>query len=189
MRPDDFDVARRFGLMLAALLLALVMSLASCGPGVVGTGDGNAPMPVADATVCNEDFGATLSCPVGTGSNVAVGTDDVTWSDADDQGAAATVGARFTGNNLALEQPCAGLRFDGRFTLLDDGRRAFAGSYVDAASRETKTGFVWVSLEDSATSRLRLQLVDADGVARHGPWVLRRDRTTPTFVACPSTTS
>jgi hypothetical protein len=185
MRSDDYHLARRLGLMVAALLLAIVMSLASCGPGVVGTGDGNAPVPVADATVCSEDFGASLSCPVGTGSNAAVGTDDVTWSDADDQGAAATVGARFSGNNLSLEQPCARLRFDGRFTLLEDGRRAFAGSYVDAASSTARTGFVFVTLVAGGTPGLSLQLVDADGAARNGPWVLRPDRTAPTFAACP----
>lgn len=190
MRTDDF-YARRLGLIVAALVLAIVVSLASCGPGVVGTGDGNAPVPVAavsDAAVCSEDFGASLSCPTGNGSSVAIGTDNVTWSDADDQGAGATVGARFEGNNLTLEQPCMALRFEGRFRLLDDGRRAYAGNYVDRASPNARTGFVFVAVE-AGTSRLRLQLVDADGTTRHGPWVLRADRTPPGFAACTSGTS
>ena len=188
MRTEDAAyVARRLGLVLAAVVLAIVMSLASCGPGVGGTGDGNAPVPaaVADATVCSEDFGASLSCPAGSGGNVSVGTEDVTWSDANDQGAGATAGARFAGNNLALEEPCAQLRFDGRFARLEDGRRAFAGTYVDAASATPRAGFVFVSVVAGNTSALSLELVDADGTVRHGPWVLRADRTLPSYAACP----
>ncbi len=184
MRTDDLEGARRLGLVIAALLLAIVMSLASCGPGVVGTGSGSAPVPLADAQVCSADFAASLSCPPANGNATMAGTDATTWSDAGNTGADATVSAVFTGNDLVLEQPCVALRFEGRFTLLEGGQRAFAGTYVDSTSAQSRTGFVFVTPEAGDPLRLSLRLVDAEGVTRHGPWVLRPASAGPIFAAC-----
>jgi hypothetical protein len=136
--------------------------------------------------VCIADFAASLSCPPTNGSSTTAGTDAVTWSDADAGTAAAgaTVSAVFTGNDLVLEQPCTALRFEGRFTLLEDGRRAFVGMYVDATSTQARTGFVFVMPDAGDTSRLSLRLVDAEGTTRHGPWVLRLSSAGSTFTSC-----
>ncbi len=180
----DRQPLRRVGLVLAALVLALLMALASCGPGVVGTGTG-APVPSAAAAVCGAEFASSLSCAGTTdGNGASAGTAPVEWSDAVSGGPGATVVVRLTGNQLELEQPCAQLRFEGTWSVLDDGRRAFAGTYTDRESVAPRPGFVTVTPDVQDARLLTLELFDAEGVLRHGPWVVRRGEGEVSVAAC-----
>jgi hypothetical protein len=184
MNPDaDRQLFRRLGLVVAALLMVALTSLSSCGPGVVGTGTG-APVPSADAALCGSEFSSSLSCG-GTADNGAdPGTAPVVWSDAAARTDGASVVIRLTGHRLELEEPCTQLRYDGRWSLLEDGSYAFAGSWTDALLRDPQPGFVTVRADAVDPSLLELRLVDAAGALRHGPWFVRRGDAVPAVAAC-----
>jgi hypothetical protein len=189
MKTDDNLFVRRarsVGLCrLATLLLAALFALVACGPGVVGTGTGSAPVPTASADVCAvSSLGTTLDCAA-TGGAPEGGTEPVVWSDADAQGANASARANVSGNNIVLVVPCRGLRFEGTWSVLSDGSTAFAGAYVDAASSLARVSILRVSAASSgaSSSLVQAQLID-DAATTVGTWTLARTQGTPTFAAC-----
>jgi hypothetical protein len=162
--------------------------LMACGAGVVGTGTGSAAVPVADAALCSSDFGASLECVTtgGSGAPPAAGTATVFWSDAKVQGNVTSVLAEVKDDQIVLQVPCTGLRFEGRWSLLSDGTHAFAGTSVSASTVEPQAGVLRVTPDDTDPLRLHVQLLDSAGDSQGGPWELVRTDSRPAFAACKS---
>lgn len=112
------------------------------------------------------------------------GTATVIWSDANPQGDGVSVIAEVTGDQIVLQAPCSGLRFEGRWSLLSDGSHAFAGTYVTPSTVELQVGMLHVTPDNTDPLRLHVQLFDSAGDVQGGPWELMRTDSRPAFAAC-----
>jgi hypothetical protein len=160
---------------MALTALALVV-LQACGPGVggSGTGQGLDAFGASAAPLCGSEIASALACPAGTAapgasaSAGASGTDTVYFADTLTDSQADTGGSRVTvtvqGDSIALDAPCAGLRFRGQWGLLAGQAARFYGLNGDGASAQPAQ--LRASLDGGG---LLLTLLDANGNLLLGP--------------------
>jgi len=112
---------------LAPLWMLGALLFAGCGPGVGGTGTGDAAFEafgVSAAPVCGGTVAAQLACPSTPAGPVAVGTLPVQFVDA-----AGQVVLQVNGNLATLDASCLRLHFSGEFGSGTAGVQGFFGSY------------------------------------------------------------
>jgi hypothetical protein len=150
--------------MLAALVLA------GCGPGVGGTGTGDAAFAAFGASaspVCGGDVATVLVCP----STPAVpppasGTLQVQFADA-----AGQIVLELDGNLARLDDSCLKLRFRGEFGTVAGAAQGFFGSYeLDNNALDALAALSTVP----AGGALTIELTDLAGQKVVGPVLLRR---------------
>lgn len=152
--------------MLGALLLA------GCGPGVGGTGTGDAAFAAFGASaapVCGGSVAAELSCPSAPAVPVPPGgTLPVQFVDA-----AGQVVLELNGNLAQLDASCLHLHFNGEFGTGTGGLQGFFGSYeIDGNGVDVLAALSTVPLVGGGA--LTIELRDVDAAAVVGPVLLRR---------------
>lgn len=156
-----------------ALLVVLLLLLAGCGPGLGGTGTGDAPVPGANvpggfsaSALCEAPLGAPLGCAAGASADGSAGS---TWVDV------ATGGQRrlqVQGNAATWLDTCAALHFDGDWGRdANDLLRFWGSTLADGAlAREPAS----LALTPQADGSLLLQRFDAAGQPAGAALLLRR---------------
>ncbi len=178
------------GACTSALAAVLVLiALAGCGGGVVGTGsgtgdDGTKDLQFTPLGVCAADF-ADLGLRCSTISpDPFRGTSTVQWSDAD-KSRDATVLAILEGNSASLQAPCLQLAFLGSWGELSDGKVGFVGRYFSPQAPEGRPAVVRVVPAPTEPTAVGwLEMVDANGGTLYGPWLMRRTDGTVSFTSC-----
>jgi len=154
--------------------IGAMLSFAGCGPGVGGTGTGDAALNAFGASaapVCTSALASALACaqaPAASSAGGSIGTLPVQFVDA-----AGQVTLEIDGNLAKLEASCLRLRFDGEFARNAAGAEGFFGSYeVDANGIDVLA--VVTAVPVSGTGTLTTELRGVDGHAVVGPVSLRR---------------
>ena len=104
-----------------------MLVFAGCGPGVGGTGTGDAAFAAFNAmpaSVCNGAIAGDLACPSLPAGPAPTGTLPLQFVDA-----AGQVTLELNGNLAKLEASCLRLRFSGEFGVGTGGAQGFFGSY------------------------------------------------------------
>ncbi len=156
---------------LASAWMLATLLLTGCGPGVGGTGTGDAAFEafgVSAASVCIGPVAAELACPSLPAGPVAVGTLPVQFVDA-----AGQVTLQVSGNLATLDASCLRLHFSGEFGSRASGAQGFFGSYQIGGN-----GFdVLAALSTvpaAGGGALTIELRDVDGRVAVGPMLLQR---------------
>ena len=153
--------------VLRGLALALAFGcfaiLGGCGPGVGGTGTGNAESTAAQLgaslePVCASELAAVLSCP-NAPATTASGTAVVWFADAAE---GARVLVRVQGNQLDLDIACDGLHFEGLWAAVPGQSARFFGPALIAPASDSVPSTLTA---ERLGSGLVLQLYDAKGAA------------------------
>ncbi|MEO8922980.1 MAG: hypothetical protein ABI330_09190, partial [Caldimonas sp.] len=112
----------------AGAWMLAVLVLAGCGPGVGGTGTGDAAFAAFGASaapVCGGAVAAVLSCPAAPAvPPPTTGTLPVQFTDA-----AGQIVLELDGNLAQLDDSCLKLHFSGEFGTAAGGAPGFFGSY------------------------------------------------------------
>ena len=161
---------------LALWLLAATAMLGGCGPGVGGTGTGDAAdalgaFGATAASVCAGELAAVLACAAptggggggggGTAAAPAPGTAPVYLADTID---GRRVVLSVQGNLIELHAPCARVRFRGQWgTIAGQAARFYGSTEQDGASTPATLQAV------VRGSGLELTLVDTQGRVLLGP--------------------
>jgi hypothetical protein len=160
---------RRAGL--ASLWMLGMLLFAGCGPGVGGTGTGDAAFEAFGASaapVCSGVVAAQLACPSLPAGPVPAGTLPVQFVDA-----AGQVTLQVNGNLATLDASCLRLHFSGEFGTGTGGTQGFFGSYQIGGN-----GFdVLAALSTvpaAGGGALTVELRDVDGRAAVGTVLLQR---------------
>jgi hypothetical protein len=156
----------------SAWILGGLLLLAGCGPGLGGTGTGDAAFAAfgaASTPVCGGAVAAALACPSApaTPSGSSVGTLPVQFADA-----AGQIVLELNGNVAQFDDACLRLHFSGEFGTTNGGAQGFFGSYQIAA-----TGIDVLAALTAVTAPgggLTVELQDVGGVAIVGPLLLQR---------------
>lgn len=150
-----------------------VLLLAGCGPGVGGTGTGNAAFTAFDVhavSVCNGALAAELGCtpPPAAMGPVGAGTPPVRYADA-----AGQIVLELGGNLATLDALCQRLHFSGEFGVSAGGIEGFYGTYdVDGAGM---SGLAALSAAPVAGGgAIAVELRDAGGRTVVAPVLLQR---------------
>ncbi|MGZ5237334.1 MAG: hypothetical protein ACXWCV_13560 [Caldimonas sp.] len=144
-----------------------------CGPGVGGTGTGDAALAAfsaSAASVCGGAIAAELSCsaPSGPAGPAAPGTLPVQFVDA-----AGRITLDLNGNLARLDSSCLRLRFSGEFGNGTGGTQGFFGSYeIDGNGVDVLAALSAVPV--AGAGALTIELRDIDGRVALGPVLLRR---------------
>jgi hypothetical protein len=152
--------------LLGALLLA------SCGPGVGGTGTGAVAFTAfgaSPAPVCGGSVAPDLACPsVPAGPVPPGGTLPVQFVDA-----AGQVVLELNDNFAQLDASCQHLHFNGEFGTAGDGSQGFFGSYeINGNGLDVLAALSTTPVAGGGA--LTIQLRDEDGQAAVGPVLLQR---------------
>ena len=147
--------------------------LAACGPGVGGSGTGGTldPLPALGASaqgLCASDLAPLLDCGPGAvgAPTPGPGTGTVYFTDTID---GRRVLVRLEGNTIALDVPCAGLRFSGTWASIGGQAARFYGF------TGPDTALMPATLEARITGNsLQLTLRDAAGLVLLGPVLVTR---------------
>jgi len=154
----------------SASTLAMLL-FTGCGPGVGGTGTGDAAFnafSVSAAPVCNGAIAAELACVSSPAGPVGTGTLPVQFVDA-----AGQVTLDVNGNLARLGASCLRLRFSGEFGMGTGGAQGFYGSYaIDGKGVDVLAALSAVPLAGGGA--LTIELRDSDGRVAVGPVLLRR---------------
>jgi hypothetical protein len=158
-----------------ALLVAMLLLLAGCGPGLGGTGTGEAPVPGANvpggfsaSSLCDEPLGAALGCAPGA---TASGSPGSTWVDT------ITGGQRqlqTLGNAATWRDNCAALLLDGVWGRDGAGTLRYWGSTLADGASEREPGSLALALQPDGS--LVAQRFDAADQAVGAALPLRRAR-------------
>lgn len=164
--------AARAGLMLAVLLL-----LQACGPGLGGTGTGAmygpADFGAQRASACDSVLATALGCPDVVASQPAVELREFAGLDG-----AAGLRLLLDDRQAWLQATCAGLSFEGEWGQRISGEQGFFGSVLVAGSSESRPAWLEVTPAEAAggdaPARLAVTLRTSEGEALLGPtWVQR----------------
>src|SRR5450755_4358736 len=152
--------------MLGTLLFA------GCGPGVGGTGTGDAAFAAFGASaapVCSGVVAAALACPSApAGPPPPTGTLPVQFADA-----AGQIVLALNGNVVQLDDSCLKLHFSGEFGTAAGGAQGFFGSYeIDHNGFDVLAALSTVSVAGGGA--LMVELHDVDGRVAVGPVLLQR---------------
>ncbi len=152
--------------MLAALLFA------ACGPGLGGTGTGDAAFAAFGASaapVCGGVVAGALACPSApAGPPPSTGTLPVQFADA-----AGQVVLELNGNLARLDDSCLKLHFSGEFGTAAGGVQGFFGSYeIDNNGLDVLAALSAVPAAGGGA--LTIELHDVQGLPVVGPVLLRR---------------
>lgn len=163
----------------AAATWFMLVALAGCGAGVVGTGSGTddegGDIRYTPGAVCKAPFAEVGLVCESAGKDPSSGTTPVQWTDANKTNEGAAVLATLEGNRIVLQVPCSEMVFLGQWGSLEDGSFAFVGRYVSPqapASRPAITVLLPAPNEPDAVGWL--QVLDATGSELFGPWLVRR---------------
>jgi hypothetical protein len=153
--------------MLGALLVV------GCGPGVGGTGTGDAAFAAFGASaapVCGGNVAATLACPSAppVGPVSPGGTLPVQFVDP-----AGQVVLELNGNVALLDASCQHLHFSGEFGTGTNGSQGFFGSYEINGSGPDVLAALSTTPVVGGTA-LTIELRDVTGQAVVGPVLLQR---------------
>jgi len=149
-----------------------MLLVAGCGPGVGGTGTGEAPFGafgVSAASVCNGAIAVALACPAPSlpAGPAATGTQPVQFVDA-----AGQVTLEVNGNLAKLDASCLRLHFSGEFGKGTGSNEGFFGSYqVNADGIDVLAALSAVPVSGGAA--LTIELRDVNGRVAIGPVLLR----------------
>jgi hypothetical protein len=157
---------------LASAWMFGTLPFAGCGPGVGGTGTGDAALAAFGASaapVCGGAVAAELSCPSAPAGPVPpVGTLPVQFVDA-----AGQVVLELNGNLAQLDASCLRLHFSGEFGSGVSGIQGFFGGYeIDGNGLEVLAALTTVPTASGGT--LQIELQDVDGQVTLGPVLLHR---------------
>jgi hypothetical protein len=150
-----------------------MLLFSGCGPGVGGTGTGDAALAafsVSAASVCGGAIAAELACsqPPGPAGPAATGTLPVQFVDS-----AGQVTFEVNGNLAQLDASCLRLRFSGEFGMGTGSVEGFFGSYeVDGNGIDVLAALSAVPVVGGGA--LTIELRDVDGHVAVGPVLLRR---------------
>jgi hypothetical protein len=151
--------------MLGTLLFA------GCGPGVGGTGTGDAAFAAFGASaapVCGGVVAAALACPSAPAGPPLTGTLPVQFADA-----AGQIVLQLNGNVAQLDDSCLKLRFSGEFGTAAGGTQGFFGSYeIDNNGFDVLAALSTAPVAGSGA--LTVELRDVDGRVVVGPVLLQR---------------
>ena len=154
--------------------IAAMLFFEGCGPGVGGTGTGDAALTAFGATaasVCSGALATELACSPAPAASAAVGAAGslpVQFVDA-----AGQVTLDIDGNLATLRASCLRLRFGGEFGLSAGTAEAFFGSYeVDASGIDVLAALSAVPVAGGGA--LTITLHGVDGQVLIGPLLLRR---------------
>lgn len=152
--------------MLAALVFA------GCGPGLGGTGTGDAALAAFGASaapVCGGVVAAALTCPSAPAvPPAAAGTLPVQFADA-----AGQVVLALYGNLARLDDSCLKLHFSGEFGMVTGGAQGFFGSYeIDNNGADVLAALSTVPATGGAA--LTIELKGVEGLTVVGPVLLQR---------------
>lgn len=160
----------RRGWLASAWMLGMLL-FAGCGPGVGGTGTGDAAFAAfsaSAASVCSGVIAAELTCPLGPAGPAATGTLPILFVDA-----AGQVTLELNGNLATLDASCLRLHFSGEFGRGTAGAQGFFGSYeIDANGIDVLAALTAVPV--AAGGALTVELRDVDGRVAVGPVLLHR---------------
>lgn len=172
-------------------LAALLLALAGCGVGVVGTGsgkidEGSKGIAFEPADLCAAPFAPSgLACPDPTGTRPEGGTDAVRWTGAPPAARATPLVADLAASTLRLAQPCERLDFVGVWARLADGSRAFVGQSAGPGDAPPRLALAYVTPAAEEPDAVGwLELLDPGGERIAGPWLMRRTAPGPA-PACP----
>ena len=145
---------------------------AGCGPGLGGTGTGDAALAAFGASaapVCGGVVADALACPSApAGPPSSTGTLPVQFADA-----AGQVVLELSGNLAQLDDSCLKLHFSGEFGTAAGGAQGFFGSYeIDSNGLDVIAALSVVPA--SGGGALTTELHDVHGLAVVGPVLLRR---------------
>lgn len=152
-----------------AALLALLLGLAGCGPGIGGTGTGTASEPppgaanVALRPLCESDFAFLLRCPAAAGTPAAALGTGLTFLA--DSASARDALLRIEGNAGDLELVCAGMQFSGSWGQLPGQAPRFHGVARSISTADTQYASLAVVRTGAGVA---VQLYKADGQALTG---------------------
>jgi hypothetical protein len=149
-----------------------LLVLAGCGPGLGGTGTGDAAFAAfgaASAPACGSAVAASLACPAAPAVPPAgsIGTLPVEFADA-----AGQIVLELNGNLAQLDDSCLKLHFSGEFGTAAGGVQGYFGSYqianngVDVLAKLTAGA--------APGGGLTIELQDVRGLAAVGPVLLQR---------------
>lgn len=166
---------------LASVWMLGTLLFAGCGPGVGGTGTGDAAFAAfgaSSASVCGGVVAAVLSCSSAPAvPPPATGTLPVQFADA-----AGQVVLELDGNLARLDDSCLKLHFSGEFGTAAGGAQGFFGSYeIDGNGLDVLAA---LSAAPAAAGALTIGLKDVEGQAVVGPMLLQRV-TGPALVPAP----
>lgn len=160
----------RRGWMASAWALWMLL-FAGCGPGVGGTGTGDAAFAAfsaSAASVCTGAIAAELACPLGPAGPAATGTLPIQFVDA-----AGQVTLEMNSNLATLDASCLRLHFSGEFGGDAAGAQGFFGSYeIDANGIDVLAALI--AVPGAGGGALSIELRDVDGHVAVGPVLLRR---------------
>jgi hypothetical protein len=174
--------------LLILLAMLAVTALAGCGPGVGGTGTGEAAargpadFGATPAPVCTSDLAPTLACAA-TGTPGPAAAQVPTATRWDSQAPGTPAEARFEAQALRLDARCAGLVFRGSWGVDAGGQGRYFGDVRAAASGAPQAAQVLVSTP--ATGSVSLTLFDADAHVLLGPLTLAPVPADAATRACP----
>jgi len=160
-----------------AMLCALVLSLAACGPGTGGTGGDSADylwLAGAKATsVCTAPFQGLLVCPAGpSASEDRQGTKSIQYASATPD---ADMLLSFDTSKVVLQRGCPKLDYSGEFGVLPNGEGMFFGSYTSTGQVEHVAANLSVKAgTGAAADQLVMELRATDGRLLLGPVMLKR---------------
>lgn len=172
----------------AAVLIAMLLG---CGPGVGGTGTGEAgeflrDFGAVEKPLCDAPFATRLDCDGPTPPNGPApgpGTDVVTAVDVASGGRVVVV---FRGNTVGLDAHCADVAFDGVWGATATGDASFYGGVRLPGLPARSAGSLAVeAVAGSTGGELRITLRTLDGRIVIGPLVVRPAQAPPAPVACP----
>ena len=178
----------------SASLLAGLLALGGCGPGVGGTGTGESQaylqfFGATTALVCTAAFSSSLSCagstvqPGGPTSATEQGTLVTRFAD---QPEAANITVAIEANSILLDARCERLHFSGDWGITAAQDARFFGSYQRDPSTNRVPATLSVQTPGGTTGPLTLTLRDADGRVLLGPVSLQRVAAiTADIGACP----
>lgn len=161
-----------------AALLGLAWTLAACGPGVGGTGNGEglANFSATAEPLCSAEFADRLECPPSSSGPVHAGTAVVHLADG---ATPVRVAAVIEGDSLHLDAPCARLGFSGRWgRSVAFGTRFYGSAVVDGVERPATLALL------AGDAGFALVVFDTDGSALFGPQTLQRVDAPATPGAC-----
>jgi hypothetical protein len=153
-------------------VLCASLVLAGCGPGLGGTGTGDAAFAAfgaASAPVCGGAVAASLSCPSAPAMPPAASSGTLPLQFAD---AAGQIVLELNGNLAQLDDSCLKLHFSGEFGTAAGGVQGFFGSYqvandgIDVVAK--------LSTVAAPGGGLTIELQDLHGAAAVGPVLLQR---------------
>jgi hypothetical protein len=171
-------------------LLPLLLAAAGCGPGVGGTGTGDAfaldIFGARAASVCTASFASELKCasrivigpapaaPSSEGSELVLWVDDP---------AEAAVTARISASEVEFVGVCEGLRFEGTWGEIPESGGRFFGYFTVPGVDGAMPGSLAVQ---ASGETLTFALSDVNDKPLFGPLPLQRSESAPTLAACPT---